>query len=88
MEPLECHLRCARCAFDRQVGTIEPHVFVELYAGEGDPEYFNEEEHTQVTNGGLWDKPGSHREGGPSSFGFPWFSYQQPASKRTVQQKA
>ena len=43
--------RCAPCALDGQVGTIEPHVFVELYAGEGDPEYFNEEEHTQVTNG-------------------------------------
>ena len=62
------------------MGTIEPHVFVELYAGEGDPEYFNEEEHTQVTNGchrGLWDKPG-HYEGVPAyssvavaSSGFP-----------------
>lgn len=31
-----------------EVGTIEPHVFVELYAGEGDPEFFNDEEHTQV----------------------------------------
>ncbi|CAK9051206.1 Hypothetical protein SCF082_LOCUS28131 [Durusdinium trenchii] len=30
------------------VGTVEPHVFVEFYAGEGDPEFFNNEEHTQV----------------------------------------
>ena len=63
------------------MGTIEPHVFVELYAGEGDPEYFNEEEHTQVTNGchrGYGTKPGSHYEGVPAyssvavaSSGFP-----------------
>lgn len=31
-----------------EVGTVEPHVFVEFYAGEGDPEFFNNEEHTQV----------------------------------------
>ena len=31
-----------------EVGTVEPHVFVEFYAGEGDPEFFNNEEHTQA----------------------------------------
>ncbi|CAJ1405253.1 unnamed protein product [Effrenium voratum] len=31
-----------------EVGTIEPHVFFELYAGEGDPQYFEDEETTQV----------------------------------------
>ena len=43
------------------MGTIEPHVFVELYAGEGDPEFFNDEEHTQAgmeggteTGGEVW----------------------------------
>lgn len=30
------------------VGTIEPHLFIELYAGEGKEEFYENEEHTQV----------------------------------------
>jgi len=32
-----------------EVGTVEPHIFLELYAGEGDPELYEDEEATQVT---------------------------------------
>lgn len=31
-----------------EVGSVEPHVFIELYAGEGAPELFEDEETTQV----------------------------------------
>jgi len=31
-----------------EVGTVEPHVFIELYAGEGSPEFFEDEDVTQV----------------------------------------